>query len=188
MTLKIQNGQETGVSVGDLSYIEGRGPLGRAAMRVTRWLRARHAGRYLVPGQRHLDIGCGDGYFLRRTPCVEGFGLDKSLGDEVSDRLDFPDAYFDCVTMLAVIEHITDPRPLMAEIHRVLAPGGRFILTTPKQAAEVLIALYARDIGDEHERYYTAESMANLAGDLFDVRGRHTFCLGLNQAFYLVPK
>lgn len=186
--LKIANGQEAGTAVADLSYIEGRGLLGRMAMRVTRWLRARHAGRYMISAQRHLDIGCGDGYFLRQSPCAERFGLDKRLGDEVTDRLDFPDAYFDCVTMLAVIEHIGDPRPLLSEIHRVLVPGGRLILTTPKQAAEALIALYARDIGDEHEVYYTPETLIDLAGDLFDVRAHHTFCLGLNQAFCLIRK
>lgn len=183
--LKIIKEHQSGNVAGDLSYIEGRGALGRIVMRLTRWLRARHAGRYLTPARRHLDIGCGDGYFLRRSPCEERFGLDKSMGDEVSDHLDFPDAYFNCVTMLAVIEHISHPRPLLEEIHRVLSPGGRLIITTPKQAAEALIALYARDIGDEHETYYTAQSLADLTDGLFEVEAHHTFLFGLNQVFCL---
>ena len=186
--LVIDGATRTGAPVDDLGYIEGRGPLGRAAMRVTRHLRAVHAGRYLPAGLaagRHLDIGCGDGYFLDRSPARERFGLDQRTGDSLDDGLPFPDGHFDVVSMLAVIEHIAAPEPVLAEVHRVLKPGGHFILTTPRRAAEWLIALYARDIGEEHETYYTADSLRALAGGRFELTGTHAFCLGLNQAFCL---
>ena len=186
--LKIIHGQETGAVGADLSYTEGRGPLGRALLRLARWLRARHAGRYMQAQNRHLDIGCGDGYFLRRSPCAECFGLDKDMGDKVTDSLDFPDGYFDCVTMLAVIEHVPDPKPMLSEIHRVLAPGGRLILTTPKEAADALISLYARDVDEIHEIYYTTDTLKELTEGLFELQAHHTFFLGLNQVFCLVRK
>ncbi|MQX38013.1 class I SAM-dependent methyltransferase [Roseospira navarrensis] len=190
--LTIENGIASGRGLDDFAYIEGRGALGRQAMRLTRWLRAVHAGRFLPEGLeaegRHLDIGCGDGYFLRRSPAAHRYGLDRKLGDRAEDGLPFPDGSLDVVTMLAVIEHIADPEPVLAEIHRVLVPGGRFILTTPRRAAEWVIALYARDIGEEHERYYTAESLRALAGDRFDFAGSRAFCAGLNQAFCLVKR
>lgn len=87
--------------------------------------------------------------------------------------------------MLAVIEHLPDPTVLLNEIHRLLVPGCKFILTTPKKSAEMLIALYARDIEGKHELYYTPESIKDLAKDKFDVIGSDTFCLGLNQVFLL---
>jgi len=190
--LTIKDGRRTGPVLDDLGYIEGRGALGRQAMRLTRWLRAVNAARDLPPGLEsggcHLDIGCGDGYFLDRSPAAVRYGVDRKMGDTLEDGIPFPDASIDVVTMLAVIEHIDDPTPLLAEIHRVLVSDGRLVLTTPKRAAEGLIALYARDIGEEHERYYTADSLRALVGDRFTLTRARTFCLGLNQVFCLVKR
>ena len=45
--------------------------------------------------------------------------------------LPFDDASFDCVTCGYVLEHLPDPEPGLAEVARVLQPGGRmFLLTT----------------------------------------------------------
>ena len=107
------------------------------------------------------------------------------MGDEVTDTLDFPANHFDYVTMLAVIEHIIDPLILMKEVHRVLKPGGRFIMTTPKQAAEFLIHLYVRDIEEEHEIYFDQDSMKIMIDGLFEMANYSTFILGLNQVFCL---
>ncbi len=175
----------TGAPLEPFGYIRDKGVFSRRLLALTRWLRAVNAERYMGAGQRHLDIGCGDGYFLRRSKCRERIGLDKLLGDEVSDKLDFPDHHFDYVTMLAVIEHVVEPRPLLAEIARVLRPGGRLVLTTPKRAAEALISLYVKDIEEQHETYFDLAAIRDLAGDRFEVVGHHTFILGLNQAFCL---
>jgi 2-polyprenyl-3-methyl-5-hydroxy-6-metoxy-1,4-benzoquinol methylase len=51
----------------------------------------------------------------------------RSLG-----RLDFPDATFDAVLLLEVLEHLAqNPRSLWAEVARVLKPGACLVLTTP---------------------------------------------------------
>lgn len=187
--LKIDGTTESGTRLEDFAYIEGRGPLGRQAMWLTRWLRAVNVEALIPDGLeaqgRLLDIGCGDGYFLERARVRERYGLDHKMGDRPEDGLDFPDAHFDVVTMLAVIEHISEPHPLLNEIYRVLKPGGRLLLTTPKRSAEWIIALYARDIEDEHDVYYTRDTIEALAGDRFKLSDAHTFCLGLNQVFCL---
>lgn len=183
--LKITPEGESGALIEPLTYATGRGTLGRVAMRLTRWLRAVNVEKYLEPATRHLDIGCGDGYFLRRSPCEERYGLDKLLGDEVTDRLDFPDAFFDVVTLLAVIEHLKDSRVLLKEIARVLKPGGQLILTTPKRSAEWLIDVYSKGVEDEHETYFDLKKIKEVSFGLFDVTGNHNFIFGLNQAFCL---
>ncbi len=180
-----RDGTVEGPSLPPFGYAKGRSLIGRAALRTTRWLRAVHAGRYMIPCETHLDIGCGDGYFLRRSPAETRYGLDKLLGDEVTDRIDFPDASLDLVSMLAVIEHVHDPRALFEDVHRILKPGGRLVLTTPKEAAEALIHLYVSNIHDEHEVYFDPDSMREMTSDLFDLTGYHTFIFGLNQAFCL---
>jgi len=44
----------------------------------------------------------------------------------------FPDATFEAVLLLEVLEHLTEnPRPIWAEVARVLKPGGRVVVTTP---------------------------------------------------------
>jgi SAM-dependent methyltransferase len=44
--------------------------------------------------------------------------------------LSCPDASFDCIVALSVIEHVPDVERGLREMHRVLAPGGRMLLTT----------------------------------------------------------
>lgn len=43
-------------------------------------------------------------------------------------QLPFPDATFDCITCGYVLEHLPDPEPGLAELARVLVPGGRMLL------------------------------------------------------------
>jgi 2-polyprenyl-3-methyl-5-hydroxy-6-metoxy-1,4-benzoquinol methylase len=175
-----------GREMGDFEYIKGRGLLARMVLPNTRRLRFTNAMRYCVPGASHLDIGCGDGYFLRRSPCEEAIGIDMRLGDspvESSHPLPFENGRFDLVTMLAVLEHLTEPRFVIEDIARVLRPRGRLVLTTPKKSADKLIRIYVKDLDDEHETYFEEMSMKKLVEGVLRPVGYHSFLLGLNQAF-----
>lgn len=50
-------------------------------------------------------------------------------------RLPFPDAAFDLVVMADLLEHVEDDRLLLAELARVLRPGGRLVLNLPHAKA-----------------------------------------------------
>lgn len=143
-------------------------------------LRARRANALLSPALRSgrvLDVGCGSSpYFLAHTYFQEKYAIDQlppargaegihwhSLNLNESPQLPFADGYFSAVTMLAVAEHL-DPTALESlcrEARRVLAPGGRLVLTTPAARADRLLHFLAR-IGmvsseeiDEHVYAYT---------------------------------
>jgi SAM-dependent methyltransferase len=99
----------------------------------------------------YLDVGCGDGRFLR---VMERSGVPKSglygleLDPAVVDRLraqgyegvfcervetaaSLPQAGIDLVTMFHVIEHVDDPGAVVRQIRNWLSPGGVFALETP---------------------------------------------------------
>ena len=80
-----------------------------------------------------LDLGCGDQFI---GPCIQDRGgdyypIDYEDADFNVDPLPFHDDQFDLVISLAVIEHISEVSNYMAEVCRVLKPGGVLYLTTP---------------------------------------------------------
>ena len=56
---------------------------------------------------------------------------DRAVELASGNELPFPDASFDVVTMLDVIEHIEREQEMLAEVRRVLAPSGLVLLTVP---------------------------------------------------------
>lgn len=92
---------------------------------------------------RVLDVGCGDGQIARAlavTGCtVTGIDPTRRNLEVARERaggpdyvegsatdLPFDDAYFDAVVACLVFEHIDDVDAAIAEVSRVLRPGGRF--------------------------------------------------------------
>lgn len=161
--------------------------LGRFIMPITSRLRAYWSLKSIKGTDSHLDIGCGDCLFLKKSPCKRRLGLDLRYGDQITDHLEFPDSSFENVSMLAVLEHIPSPTGLIREIHRVLKPEGHLIITTPRKAGERLIQLYSKDATTEegfgHVAYYDKERITELINGLFDLSVYHRFLFGLNQLF-----
>jgi SAM-dependent methyltransferase len=101
--------------------------------------------------RRVLDIGCGRGHLLsafqRRGWKVMGTelseqsakyprevaGLDIKVGS--LPALQLPAGQFDAVTMWQVLEHVPDPHAFIAEVHRLLKPGGVFFVSVPNFAS-----------------------------------------------------
>ena len=97
---------------------------------------------------RVLDLGCGAGdsvaLFRARDPHVEWVGLDVPGSPEARDRtrrdarfetfdgisMPFADGSFELVYCKQVLEHVRHPERLLAEVYRVLVPGGWFAGST----------------------------------------------------------
>jgi SAM-dependent methyltransferase len=68
------------------------------------------------------------------APFFTWMGVYKKAGIPVRNlnltRLNCPDASYDCIVALSVIEHVPNVPRALAEMYRVLAPGGRMLITT----------------------------------------------------------
>lgn len=112
------------------------------------YILAELAGRLSKP-VRFLDVGAGSGYYIHRATGLgcAAIGIDLSLhacrmgSSRVPGRLcqadaeslPFRDACFDLVFCQQIIEHVVYPERVLAEIARVLRPGGLLFLSAPNR-------------------------------------------------------
>jgi ubiquinone/menaquinone biosynthesis C-methylase UbiE len=91
-------------------------------------------------GNRVLDIGGFDGYWLSKQPAKIKVCADinpqrqyANITYVQTDALDLPfeDGYFDQVFAFDLIEHVNNDKQLLIELHRVTKPNGQIIITTP---------------------------------------------------------
>jgi SAM-dependent methyltransferase len=134
------------------------------------WLRERLTGVGHV-----LDIGCAEGSLLHEfqlagwqctgiEPSVfarfarEHYGLE--VHESLFERVSLPQASFDVVTALRVLEHVSDPRDVLARIRSVLSPDGRLYLEVP-DAARPRHRL-TEFLGSQHLRLFSAGALSSL--------------------------
>lgn len=156
------------------------------------------------PGSTLLDMGCGGGRHafaaLRRGATVVAFDADGgelkqvqgtmvamqeagelpagAVGTQVQGdalALPFADASFDRIIAAEVLEHIPDDVAAIAELARVLTPGGRMAVTVPARLPERVNWLLDDDYHDfpgGHIRIYRqAELEGRLSAAGLRVRG-----------------
>ncbi|MES3027926.1 MAG: class I SAM-dependent methyltransferase [Pseudomonadota bacterium] len=159
----------------------------------------------LRPGAWVLDLGCGEGRHVHGLHVLGGVnvvGLDRDgpslvkardgldmlpaatattafvLGDAY--KTPFADGAFDAVICSEVLEHLEDYHAALAEIARVLKPGGVFVATVPRAWPEKIcwaLASGPGGYGDQpggHVRIFDeGELAADIAAGGFDKTGRH---------------
>jgi SAM-dependent methyltransferase len=143
-----------------------------------------YIGGKLRSDHRIIEVGCGAGYGAARISAqvanMVGLDVDPAVVAHASAthsscacefrlydgvRIPFDDASFDVAVSLQVIEHVPDDVGHVAEIARVLAPGGVLYLTTPNRLTRV-------DPGRKpwnryHRREYAAAELTALMQTAF---------------------
>ena len=98
---------------------------------------------------RTLDVGCGSGKF---SVYMKHFGMDcygvepgqfdkrfaKENGLKIKHcsllEADYPDNYFDVITMNHVFEHSDRPTDMLKKLHEILKPGGTLVIAVPQSS------------------------------------------------------
>ena len=138
---------------------------------------------HVSPGDRVLDLGCGDGAFgtvlvragvtvtmadvareaVRRArvraPEAEAVVLDEGA------PLPFAEDAFDVVWAGEVLEHVADVVGLLAEVRRVLRWGGTLLATTPWHARLVAGSDRHFDPRADHLRFFSARTLREVVAD-----------------------
>jgi SAM-dependent methyltransferase len=125
-----------------------------------------------------LEIGCGTGrgleILVNAADHYTGIDKYKSLTDDLQEQYpqakfismhipplkDIPDNSFDTVVSFQVIEHIKDDKTFLKEIHRVLKPGGKAVISTPNKKMTLTRNPW-------HVREYFAPELENLCKSIF---------------------
>jgi SAM-dependent methyltransferase len=82
--------------------------------------------RYLQPGSRLIAIEPNPYMHARLRRAAQRRGVDLEIRDVVAERMDLPDASTDAVISSLVLCTVSDPAAVLAEVRRILRPGGRF--------------------------------------------------------------
>ena len=135
-----------------------------------------------------LDVGCGDGYLLRkaarRASLALGVDLDErrlrasrdglsyscridrspiELAVADGQRLPFADASFDRIICTETLEHVADAQLTLRELARVLRPGGRLAVSVPHFLCEAILYRLTRgylEFPGGHRRIFTPRTLA----------------------------
>lgn len=112
----------------------------------------------------------------------ETFSCEVDLFDAEKDRFPYPDEYFTTVLCCELIEHLpSDPMHMMAEVNRILKPGGHFVVTTPNIAS--LRALRAI-LDGYHPGFFPAYIKPSKPGE--EVEARHAREYTAKEIYHLL--
>jgi 2-polyprenyl-3-methyl-5-hydroxy-6-metoxy-1,4-benzoquinol methylase len=163
--------------------------------------------RHYVKG-RVLDFGCGTGALCDFVDPSNYMGVDyrehiyqsaKAKHPDHDFKLQLPEdpGKFDTIFLLAVLEHIQEPRDFLADLcaHLKQVPDASLVLTTPHPSAELVhtvgaaLGLFSSHAADDHETLFDSKGLQQLARDLgMQVGTYKRFMLGFNQfAVFLRP-
>jgi len=142
--------------------------------------------QYVPPNATVLDLGCGfypQNLINLNNKISRGVGIDRDIPAkapstkiqlikaDIIKSLPLPDSEFDCVLILAVLEHLDFPGEIIRECARVLKPGGRLIITIPSNYSRprlltlAMLGLISREEIFDHKHYFNKQAVETMLGN-----------------------
>jgi len=131
-------------------------------------------------GTTLLDVGCGEGFFLFNASkagyTAKGIDISQDAAEYARrefglnveakpfKELQFPENYFDVVTLWQVLEHVPYPLMVLKEVHRILKPGGLLATSTP-DIEGTMAKIFRRkwwNLRRLHINQFTAKTLADM--------------------------
>jgi ubiquinone/menaquinone biosynthesis C-methylase UbiE len=148
------------------------------------------------------DVGCGNGTFLKTiSPYIlKGYGFDKKVTELIEGNLIIKNAYIDeklpldsstvdCVTLIAVLEHLEKPVSVLSESRRILKTGGKILITTPAPPSKPILEFLSYQLNivspveiRDHKHYYSKKELSGILKECgFIGVSARSFEFGLNN-------
>lgn len=149
---------------------------------------------------RVLDVGCGNGLFLREfvrlgwdaygidpspwaKQCAEGYQVYQSTLHEAA----LPDDHFGAVMNTAVLEHVARPRAYVEEVIRVLKPGGCAYFNVPNYGSLAIrlgVSNFRSNIPPVHANFFTHKTLRAVFAPFADrLAGVSIRSYGISQSY-----
>jgi SAM-dependent methyltransferase len=146
-------------------------------------------GSYVRPGDGVLDVGSADGPSVawldeRVAVDIDMRGLRSGGICASAEQLPFADATFDVATAFDVVEHCANEGVALAELRRVVKPGGMVLLSVP--AYQWLWSAF--DVRAGHHRRYTRRRLRRAATAAGLREERSTYAFTATLPFFLLSR
>ncbi len=164
-----------------LSHFEGKEPLLESLLRDVRFY---IASKYIPNNSNVADFGCGyNGKLLNNisSKIKSGVGFDISVSKnqnqsniklykaDINKKINFNNTKYDCITTLAVLEHVKSPNQYVKNLVAKLKPNGVLIITTPHKRSRLILetlsfwfGLISKDEIIDHKNYFTQSKLETI--------------------------
>ena len=154
-------------------------------------LRAEKLAPSVRPGDVVLEYGVGLGWNLAALQCRRKIGFDvadflepsvRALGIEyIADTKQIADATADVVLCHHTLEHVPDPAAALAEMRRLLAPGGKLLLFAPLERGRKYNRFDPKE-PNHHLYSWNTQTLGNLVREIgFDIAEAGTGQFGYSR-------
>lgn len=182
------------------SHFQRKEPLGEGLLQRFRF---RKLSQHIEPQSAVIDLGCGyHARFLHALlpKIANGVGVDlsveqstspklKTIAANLNETLPMMENTFDVAVSMANLEHLEHPQHLLKEVHRILKPGGKLLLTAPTTCAKPVLEflafrlhLVSEDEIRDHKMYFNRKILLDYLHEAgFQNASHRYFQFGMNN-------